>query len=195
VSVNREEPGLPDLPMDDAEGLPADEGDVATEDEEIATPAVTPAQREAAKQVVLRGARLMLAHIAQVHYTQGTARWQGIKDRKLVKSGQFPTQGDCSSIATWLLWNALHVGLDLGDVVNGRNWAAGFTGTMLQHGRAVPASSATVGDLVIYGTHAPGVHVAVSIGGGMVFSHGSEAGPFKLRLKYRPDVLSVRRYF
>ncbi|MEO6501136.1 MAG: NlpC/P60 family protein [Jatrophihabitantaceae bacterium] len=83
----------------------------------------------------------------------------------------------------------------MADVVNGQRWAAGYTGTMLQHGRAVPASSAQVGDLVIYGSGAPGQHVAVCLGNGLVFSHGSEAGPFKLALRYRSDVLSVRRYF
>ena len=84
--------------------------------------------------------------------------------------------------------------LGMGDVVNGAGWRAGYTGTMLQHGRPVPEAAAQVGDLVVYGPGAPGQHVTVCLGGGLVFSHGSEAGPFKLPLR-TTDVLSIRRYF
>jgi hypothetical protein len=66
---------------------------------------------------------------------------------------------------------------------------------MLQHGRAVPRSSAEVGDLAIYGRGAPGEHVVVCLGGGVALSHGSEPGPFKVDLGFRADLLSVRRYF
>jgi hypothetical protein len=45
------------------------------------------------------------------------------------------------------------------------------------------------------GSGAPGNHVTVCLGGGVVLSHGSPAGPFKLPLRYRGDVLSIRRYF
>ena len=156
---------------------------------------LTPQQRVAAQNLVLRGARLMLANPAAVHYTQDSRRWQGIANRLLVRDNRYPGYSDCSSAATWLLWNALAVPFGMADVVNGQRWTAGYTGTMLQHGRAVSAASAQVGDLVIYGSGAPGAHVTVCLGGGMVFSHGSEAGPFKLALRYRQDVLSVRRYF
>lgn len=199
-----EDEGLPDLPVTDPAQLPPDEGDAGATDDladdtgappDPAALALTPQQRAAAQNLVLRGARLMLARPAAVHYTQGPRRWQGIADRLLVRDGRFPSYSDCSSAATWLLWNALHIHLGMADVVNGQRWAAGYTGTMLRHGRAVSASSAQVGDLVIYGSGAPGKHVTVCLGGGMVFSHGSEAGPFKLALRYRSDVLSVRRYF
>jgi cell wall-associated NlpC family hydrolase len=50
------------------------------------------------------------------------------------------------------------------------------------------------GDLAIYGSGAPGEHVAICIGGGLVISHGSEPGPFKLPLRYRTDLLEIRRY-
>jgi hypothetical protein len=36
-------------------------------------------------------------------------------------------------------------------------------------------------------------HVATYIGGGLVFSHGGEGGPFKLGIDYRPDRCAIRR--
>lgn len=195
--------GLPDLPVTDPAQIPPDEGDARVVDElpDAGAPpdptalSLTPQQRVVAQNLVLRGARLMLARPAAVHYTQGPRRWQGISDRLLARDGRFPSYSDCSSAATWLLWNALNVQFGMADVVNGQRWAAGYTGTMLGHGRVVSASSAQVGDLVIYGSGAPGQHVTVCLGNGWVFSHGSEAGPYKLALRYRSDVMSVRRYF
>ncbi|MDQ1740821.1 MAG: hypothetical protein QOE53_2473 [Pseudonocardiales bacterium] len=204
--------GLPDLPTADAEQLPPDEGDAGAEAgpvagdtrgpgdthgrEALAAAArLTPQQRASAQAVVLKGARLLLEHAAQVHYTMGEQRWEGINDKRYVRDGQFLRYGDCSSTATWLLWNALFAHLGMGDVVNGAGWRAGYTGTMLDHGRPVPESAVEVGDLVIYGAGAPGKHVTVCLGGGMVFSHGSDPGPYKLPLRYRSDVLSIRRYF
>ena len=57
-----------------------------------------------------------------------------------------------------------------------------------------PLAEMEMKNLAIYGYGFPGEHVAVCLGGGMVFSHGSEAGPFKLRLHYRPDLYQIRRY-
>jgi cell wall-associated NlpC family hydrolase len=54
--------------------------------------------------------------------------------------------------------------------------------------------AAKVGDSVLYGPRPTFEHVATYIGGGLVFSHGSEAGPFKLSAYYRP-VAMVRRHF
>jgi hypothetical protein len=202
-----DQPGLPDLPTADAEQLPPDEGDAGasgldyeasdadlTADLE-AVARLTPEQRASAQAVILHGARLLLEHTAQVHYTMDSRRWEGINDKRYVRDEEYPSWGDCSSTATWLYWNALFAHLGMGDVVNGENWKAGFTGTMLQHGRAVSESAVEVGDAVIYGTAAPGKHVTVCIGGGMVVSHGGPDGPFKLPLRYRSDVLSIRRYF
>lgn len=151
--------------------------------------------RQAVRVVVAHGASLLLGHQAAVHYTQGPLRWEGITKRLLISRGQAISHGDCSSTATWLLWNGLYVLFGVRDVVNGSDWRFGFTGTMLAHGKAIRhESNIKVGDLAIYGHGAPGEHVAVCLGGGMVFSHGSEAGPFKAPLHYRPDLLSLRRY-
>jgi hypothetical protein len=153
------------------------------------------AHRAHARHVVARGAALLLSHPSEVHYTQSAERWEGIARRLLVSRGEYPHHGDCSSTATWLLWNALEHAYGVRDVVNGDSWRGGFTGTMLQHGKPVRhEGNVQVGDLAIYGRGYPGEHVAVCLGGGVVFSHGSEAGPFKLALHYRPDILAIRRY-
>jgi hypothetical protein len=151
--------------------------------------------RARARQLVVRGAALLLANPAAVHYTQGAERWEGIARQLLIARGQYPEHGDCSSTATWLLWNALGRAYGVRDVVNGAHWRAGYTGTMLEHGKLVHhEGNVQVGDLAIYGRGFPGEHVAVCLGGGVVFSHGSEAGPFKLPLHYRPDLMAIRRY-
>lgn len=153
-------------------------------------------QRISARQNILQGAHLMLEHPGAIHYTMGAGRWEGLNHHYRVARGQYPKHGDCSSTATWMLWNALtHALKDLSitDVVNGARWQAGYTGTMVEHGR--PLSKPTQpGDCVFYGGGWPYHHVAVYLGGGYVFSHGSEGGPYKLPWRYRSDVRKVRRY-
>jgi cell wall-associated NlpC family hydrolase len=147
-----------------------------------------------ARNRVKQAALLGLRNRASIHYTQAAGpRWQGINKGLESRRRQFPNYADCSSFATWCLWNALHVAFGLEDHVNGAHWKAGYTGTLLTHGKRVRFRKKR-GDLVIYGHGFPGHHVAIYIGGGMVVSHGSEAGPLYLRWNYRPDVMQVRRY-
>lgn len=151
--------------------------------------------RAQARALVVKGAALLLNHAAAVHYTQSGARWQGIREGLLISRGQFPHFGDCSSTATWLLWNALGHHFGVRDVVNGTGWRAGYTGTISQHGkRVVHDRNIRVGDLILYGHGFPYEHVTVALGGGKCFSHGSEAGPFKLDIDYRSDRAQVRRF-
>src|SRR5947207_6348351 len=140
--------------------------------------------RRVARRRVLQAAYLGLHHSASIHYTQGGARWQGIADHRLAKHGRYPNYADCSAFATWCLWNGLKVTFNVRDVVNGARWQAGYTGTMLNHGKRVRGAR-KVGDCVIYGNGFPGEHVAIYVGGGRVISHGSEAGPFLLPVHYR----------
>jgi cell wall-associated NlpC family hydrolase len=160
---------------------------------------LTREQRIRARDRTVQAAVLAYHHAPEVHYTQGTERWEGIADDRNARLGEFPTQADCSSFATWCLWNGLHLGFSLGDNVNGEDWAAGYTGTMLSHGKQVrQVSNVQRGDLVLYGTGFPGEHVTVVVamkaGVPMVISHGSEPGPFHLKYNYRPDILQIRRY-
>ncbi len=156
-------------------------------------------QRVAAREAVVRAALSGLDNISEVHYTQDSRRWDGISNNRLAAKGKFPHHSDCSSYATWCLWNGLNQGFEVGDVVNGLDWTAGYTGTMLQNGKQVRrAEKLRQGDCVIYGSKWPGTHVAIVVGRQagvpMVVSHGSEEGPFFVRYDYRPDVLEFRRY-
>jgi len=156
-------------------------------------------QRAAARQAAVKAALSGLDNISEVHYTQDSRRWDGISNNRLAARGNVPHHSDCSSYATWCLWNGLSQGFEVGDVVNGLDWTAGYTGTMLQNGKQVRrAEKLRQGDCVIYGSAWPGTHVAIVVGRQdgvpMVVSHGSEAGPFFVRYDYRPDVLEFRRY-
>lgn len=135
-----------------------------------------------------------------VHYTQGPLRWSGI-DRKLnANQGEFPRNADCSAYATWCLWNGLFLPFRVRDTVNGQAWKAGYTGTMLKHGkRVVHLKNVLRGDCVLYGRPGTtGSHVAIVVGrlNGrvMVVSHGSEGGPYYVPYNYRGDIMSIRRY-
>lgn len=155
-----------------------------------------PKDAATARHLVAQGAALMLAHPADVHYTQdATQRWEGIAKGLKAWKGQYPRHSDCSSSATWLLWLALSH-WNLPDIVNGQGWRAGYTGTLLSHGTKVGrVDDMLVGDVVIYGRRGTtGAHAALSLGGRTVFSHGSEAGPFKLDALYRTDVISIHRF-
>lgn len=154
-----------------------------------------------ARDRTVRAAMLALNHAPEIHYTQGPRRWDGINKDLRSQEGEYPRYADCSSLATWCLWNGLHVKFKVRDTVNGAAWRAGYTGTMLNNGKRVAhLYSVQRGDCVIYGRGAPGVHTAIVVGRResddkiMVVSHGSEGGPYYLPYDYRPDVLQIRRY-
>jgi cell wall-associated NlpC family hydrolase len=197
--------GLPDVPAADPSVVPADQGDGDHPGEpSLAAGTTTPAvsglsdhHRAQCRGWVLHAAELMLRHPASVHYTQGGDRWSAIRDELLPWKGEYLRRGDCSSTATWMLWLGLGHHFGLPDHVNGQLWRAGYTGTLVNHGKGVAHDeNLKVGDLVFYGDQGAGVpeHVAVYTGGGYVFSHGSDAGPFKLALDYRGDRGPWRRY-
>jgi hypothetical protein len=157
-------------------------------------------QRIRCRDRVVQAAKLALWHKAQVHYTQNLVqRWDGITNHRNAALGQFPTHSDCSSFATWCLWNGLRLKFGLGDIVNGLGWNAGYTGTMLQHGRIVRhASNALRGDCVFYGNAWPAEHVTIVVhlsnGVPMVISHGCELGPFYIPYNYGANIYQIRRY-
>ena len=168
-----------------------DEEDEGDEDdgEEGPSPGIKRIRRR-----VKRAALLGQKHAAQVHYTQGPRRWDGITNRCRSHRGRFPLWADCSSYVTWCLCDAFG-GANAGpDVVNGNSWKGGYTGTQKNHGRVVSLANAKPGDLVHYGP-GTGAHVAIVIGKNKIVSHGSEGGPYVLRPDYRPDISQVRRYF
>lgn len=150
-----------------------------------------------ARFLINKAAHTMVAHKDQVHYTQGVQRWEGISQHLSISRGQFPRHADCSSTATWMLWDGMHRPYGVRDLVNQADWRAGYTGSMYTHGIGVKHDeNLKIGDLVFYGDQGGGIpeHVAVYIGGGLVFSHGSEGGPYILGLDYRRDRRMSRRF-
>jgi hypothetical protein len=156
-------------------------------------------ERVKARARAVQAAQVALAHKAQMQYTEGAERWEGIADHRDAVDGQFPTYSDCSSFVTWCLWNGLHLGFDLSDLVNGDGWAGGYTGTMLVHGKQVMRIADVLpGDCVIYGSGPPGEHTAIIVdtedGVPHVISHGGPTSPDYLPYNYRPDAFQIRRY-
>lgn len=160
-------------------------------------------QRTRARRLAVRAALLGLHHAPALHYTQSGARWDGIATTDYSAKGEYPRYADCSAFATWCLWNGLYVPFKEHDVVNGADWKAGYTGTMLQHGVPIRRlKNVRWGDCVLYGSPgSTGRHVAIICRVGkprgsqvMVVSHGSEGGPYFLPWNYRSDIQSIRRY-
>ena len=163
------------------------------------TLALSAAQQATARAAAVAAAQLTYQHKPVVHYTQGPDRWQGIATDRIAARGEYPNWADCSSFATWCLWNALYVPYGMVDVVNAQAWRAGYTGTMLQHGTPIYARDMLAGDCVLYGRPgSTGAHTAICVGSAngrpMVISHGSESGPHYLSYDYRSDVMAARRY-
>lgn len=146
-----------------------------------------------------QAAALML-HNAPVPYTEKGWRWQGIDQGLKAWRGQYPTESDCSSSVTWWLWNGLDH-FHVGDIVNGENWKAGFTGTLMDSGLAISAHQLERCDVVIYGNAYPGFHTAMVVGRRpgdskpMVVSHGNGSGPQYLAYdQMGQNLLAYRRY-
>lgn len=156
-------------------------------------------ERAIARDRAVHAAMLGLHHAPAIHYTQGAQRWEGIAQRKVARRGDFPTHADCSAFWSWCLWNGVELPFQVGDIVNGQRWLAGFTGTLAQHGRQViHARNILNADLVLYGTGPTYQHVAGVVGERngkpLVVSHGSEGGPYLLPIDYRSDIGQIRRY-
>lgn len=163
-----------------------------------ASPKLSVAQRIGTRKRFKRAAMLSHAHRAQIHYTQSSRRWDGIRLRKRAENGQYPNYADCSSIGSWFHWVATRI-YNLFDYVNDAGWTAGYTGTQTQNGIRVSGRWLLVGDGIYYGgsTSVP-AHVAWVVKGGplsraLVVSHGSEPGPLLLNATYRP-VNQCRRF-
>lgn len=150
-------------------------------------------ERFRARDVVTAAAMLGVRNKDQIHYTENApARWEGIANGLIAAEGQFPHYADCSAFVTWCLWQALRFGPD---AVNGEDWKAGYTGTMMNHGKVVDPRYAVRGDAVMYGN--PVYHTAIVVGRNngqlMVVSHGEETGPYLIPYNAW-GVNCIRRY-
>ena len=140
--------------------------------------------------MALQAAVLAYHNRRNIAYSEGWQRWDGITNHRHAWRGEYPHVADCSSFVTWCIYQGLHH-YGVRDVVNGLNWRAGYTGTMLNHGHHV--SRPFPGVCVTYGP-GTGSHEAIYTGGGLVVSHGNQAGPLLLPLHYRGDETRFRSY-
>jgi NlpC/P60 family len=144
------------------------------------------AKRYNSRQRAVRSAYIGYRYRASIHYTQRSQRWYAIRNRIHANEGQYPIWADCSAFVTWCYWDATRL-YRLSDFVNGAGWRAGFTGTMVRHGRIVQPGNLLTGDSIFYGgPWSRPTHVAIYVGNGRVISHGSESGPLLLHYAYRP---------
>jgi hypothetical protein len=149
----------------------------------------TPAERRRA--TLLSAAMVLYNRRSIVHYTQGPARMWIVRNRlrTVARLAAMPYDyEDCSSSVTGLYYVA-----GLSDP-NGLGYAGyGFTGTLAEHGYAIPAATAKVGALYFYGSGFPYHHVTMNVAPGRAFSHGSESGPSIINPVY-PGLNHVRVY-
>jgi hypothetical protein len=75
-----------------------------------------------ARRVIIKNAHNMVANKGRVHYSQGPDRWMGINRHLTHLRNQYPTRCDCSSTATWMLWDAMARPYGVRDLVNHASW-------------------------------------------------------------------------
>jgi hypothetical protein len=191
---------IPAVPVFDGP-VPTDQGDAEDpthSDHSIssATSGFDADQAAHARRVGANYCQHLLMAINQVTYTEDLHdRWTPFTHNQFL-STLLPFSGDCSSTATFILFRALRtVAPHMEDIVNGELWKGGNTASIARHGKVVEHdSNIKVLDLILYGSAPSFEHVAVAIGGGFVFSHGSMPGPFKLGLDYRHDRGPTHRF-
>lgn len=116
----------------------------------------------AMRDKAVRAAYYTLAHKSAIHYRQ----YRPMSD--MAPPPNVPNAMDCSQHFTWCYKSAG------APDPNGLHYnGSGYTGTMLNHGRSV--SHARPADGVF--SFSPVSHVSISVGNGMVISHGREGCP------------------
>jgi cell wall-associated NlpC family hydrolase len=142
------------------------------------------ARLTAVRAAITNWARWGSAHEPSIHYTQGGARDDYLREPK----GRLPLWTDCSGFVTYCYWAS-----GTPDP-SGLNYQyVGFTGTLLanaqKHGRIYyDVSKAKAGDPIVIGP-GTGWHAVIVIEAGadpLVVSHGSESGPRTIRLSVDP---------
>lgn len=118
-------------------------------------------------------------------------RWEGID--KGIELPRVPKHADCSSLATWCLWNARERGATDPSHPDDQTWTWGTTFSMEPNGKKVSVAKARPGDLVFYEGHVT-IIVERSQGIPYVVTFGSQGGPYYEKYNYRTDVTSVKDY-
>jgi len=138
-------------------------------------------------------ARKLVNAANDIGYSQTSSR-----PMQLLGPGDCPRHADCSSSVTTIYHAAGF------EDPNGRDYdGAGYTGTLVSHGRPVQLSEIQPCDLVFYGSASPRpgfsagapTHVGMVMDRkGAIFTFGSDPGPSFRKISYRNDLHSIRRY-
>ena len=158
---------------------------------------LTPTQRKRCRYLIRRYCERSEAAKQGIHYSQ---------NRPMTHLGVAPERGftaDCSGFATSaFFWADKYMRARVDDP-NGLGYQGfGWTGTLLFYNRkrTVPLERLFyVGDMALYGTSLSNTtHVTICRRNGHAedavwTSHGSEAGPYPVLLRYRSDLLCVVR--
>jgi peptidoglycan hydrolase-like protein with peptidoglycan-binding domain len=136
------------------------------------------AQSLTLREQIVANARWGIANEPQIHYEQ-LRPIDGLREpRKL------PLRTDCSGFST--LCYAWAGAPD----PNGLGYSGqGYTGTLLQHMKAIGEEAVQPGDLVVWGVP-PGHHVALALEAGpdpLLCSHGQEKGPIAIRFSVESE--------
>lgn len=156
-----------------------------------------PDQRQAARAIIRRYLEKAEANKADIHYSQA---------RPMTHLGRSPNLEltlDCSGLVTGAFaWADKFTDFKIIDP-NGQQFnynGYGYTGTLLAaNAKRRVSGRYMVGDIALYGTSLGNTtHTCICRRGGdasdaIWTSHGSEAGPYAVRLRYRSDLLVVVR--
>ena len=159
--------------------------------------ALTASQKQISRDLIRRYCERAEANKAQIHYSQ---------HRPMTHLGKSPSREmtcDCSGFATGAYrWADKHTKFGVRDPNGLKYSGAGYTGTLLAHNRSRRVAlnrMFRVGDMALYGTSLSNTtHVVICRRSGNAYdsvwtSHGSEAGPYAVKLRYRSDLLCVVR--
>jgi hypothetical protein len=152
----------------------------------------TPNQKATVRRSIADYGHAAIRAAAGIHYSQA---------RPLTCLGVAPARGfttDCSGICIAAYkWARDRTGLPVPDPGGYGFHGAGWTGSLIHN---PPAGGLyRVGDIALYGRSASATsHACLCIGEGDArssswLSHGSEAGPYAVRLRYRSDLIRVVR--
>lgn len=154
-------------------------------------------QKEVTRHLIQRYCERAEVNKANIHYRQ----FRLMNHLGISPASSFTC--DCSGFVTSAFrWADLHTAFPVMDP-NGLNYnGTGYTGTLLAQNRKrrVPLDRQFyVGDMGLYGSSLSNTkHVVICRKNGDIHSsiwtsHGSEGGPYAVRLKYRSDLLVVVR--
>lgn len=158
---------------------------------------MTPDQRKQARYVIRRYLEQAEANRAHIHYSQG---------RPLTSLGNSPNSTfwtDCSGLViSAFYWGEIWTPYTVKDPSGLGYTGYGNTDSLLatNKSRRVPLDHRLyIGDIALYGTSlSHTTHTTICRKGGdanssVWTSHGSEAGPYSVKLRYRSDFLVVVR--